>query len=230
MTTPSRTTCRPVAASSTWSLASAPMAQPQEPAQGLELGPVQPSTGNSALAPGTFSSKTSSPVEERRLAERLDEEPDVGELRQGCRDCGPNDGKRLVRFCEGPGYNSGHGRDIVALSGPFCVEQNRTHAVRPQGVHQGWCASNQAANREEHKLRATARGVPRLRGTSLSAHPLARELPGPGAEGSSVARPIAGRGSLRLRRNQGRDSGRDRTASGWHPQGEGGYGSEGHVW
>jgi len=33
--------------------------------------------------------------------------------------------------------------------------------VRPQGAHQGWCASNQAANRE-HKLRPTARGVPRL--------------------------------------------------------------------
>jgi hypothetical protein len=46
-------------------------------------------------------------------------------------------GKPLVRFCEGLGYNSSHGRDIVAPSG------------------------NQAANRE-NKLRSTAWGVPSL--------------------------------------------------------------------
>ena len=46
-------------------------------------------------------------------------------------------GKPLVRFCEGSGYNSDHGRDTVAPPG------------------------NQAANRE-HKLRPTARGVPGL--------------------------------------------------------------------
>jgi hypothetical protein len=87
--------------------------------------------------------------------------PKDGVVRQGCRGYGPKDGKRLVRFWEGLGYNSGHGRDHVAPPGPFCVEQNRTHAVRPQGAHQGWCASNQAANRE-HKVRPTVGGVPRL--------------------------------------------------------------------
>jgi hypothetical protein len=40
--------------------------------------------------------------------------------------------------------------------------------VRPQGAHQGWCASNQAANRE-HELRPTVRGVPRLLKISLEA-------------------------------------------------------------
>jgi len=70
-------------------------------------------------------------------------------------------GKAACPVLRGAGYNSGHGRDHVAPPGPFCVEQNRTHAVRPQGARQGWCASNQAENRE-HKLRPTARGVPRL--------------------------------------------------------------------
>jgi hypothetical protein len=46
-------------------------------------------------------------------------------------------GKPLVRFCEGSGYNSGHGRDIVAPLG------------------------NQAANRE-NKLRPKVWGVPDL--------------------------------------------------------------------
>ena len=46
-------------------------------------------------------------------------------------------GNPLVRFCEGSGRNSGHGRDIVAPPG------------------------NQAANRE-HQLRPTAWGVPDL--------------------------------------------------------------------
>ena len=46
-------------------------------------------------------------------------------------------GKPLVRFCEGSGINSGHGRDIVAPS------------------------ENQTENRE-NKLRPKARGVPDL--------------------------------------------------------------------
>jgi len=46
-------------------------------------------------------------------------------------------GKPLVRFCEGPGRNSDHGRDPVAPPG------------------------NQAANRE-HKHRPTVREVPGL--------------------------------------------------------------------
>jgi hypothetical protein len=46
-------------------------------------------------------------------------------------------GKPLVRFCEGSGYNSGHGRDMVAPPG------------------------NQADN-GEHKLRPKVRGVPDL--------------------------------------------------------------------
>jgi hypothetical protein len=52
-------------------------------------------------------------------------------------------GKPLVRFCEGSGYNSGHGRDIVAPLG------------------------NQAANRE-NKLRPKVWGVPDLLETPLS--------------------------------------------------------------
>jgi hypothetical protein len=52
-------------------------------------------------------------------------------------------GKPLVRFCEGSGYNSGHGRDIVAPLG------------------------NQAANRE-NKLRPKVWGVPDLLETLFS--------------------------------------------------------------
>ncbi len=44
-------------------------AQPQEPAQGLQLGRLQPSPGCGGLAPGPVSSKTSTPVAERKLAE-----------------------------------------------------------------------------------------------------------------------------------------------------------------
>jgi hypothetical protein len=59
-------------------------------------------------------------------------------------------GKPLVRFCEGSGYNSGHGRDIVAPLG------------------------NQAANRE-NKLRPKVWGVPDLLEGNLAMLPTVRE-------------------------------------------------------
>ncbi len=39
-------------------------------------------------------------------------------------------GKPLVRFCEGSGDNSGHGRDIVAPPGNLAA--NREHELRPK--------------------------------------------------------------------------------------------------
>jgi hypothetical protein len=39
-------------------------------------------------------------------------------------------GKPLVRFCEGSGYNSGHGRDIVAP--PRKQAANRENKLRPK--------------------------------------------------------------------------------------------------
>ena len=82
---------------------SAPMAQPQEPASGVQLGPVQPRPAPRSVAaradphrPESLS-KSGGLLNDRARSRML--------------------GKPLVRFCEGPGRNSEHGRDHVAPPG-----------------------------------------------------------------------------------------------------------------